>query len=126
MPRSITRRDLEQRISDLARAAGWRHHRASRQGVTPAGYADGFPADVLLRDGTLIFVSISSGVGRLARAESDWLEALRRVDRVESLSIEVNDLPMFAQALLTGELTRLAAINVLRSPTLQAVRRSGR
>ena len=62
---------------------GWRHHHASREGITPDGYADGFPTEVLLRDGTLVFLPIAGARGALTPAQTHWVEDLRAVRNVD-------------------------------------------
>jgi hypothetical protein len=98
MSRRPSRAELERHIGDLAEAFGWRHHRARCPGLTRDGYLDGFPRDVLVRDGRLVFIAIR-GAGALSRPEAAWAAELAPVETVEMHVIERGDLPSVARML---------------------------
>ena len=92
MPRDrIAPGDTARHVADLARALGWHHHQARRSGLTPDGYADGFPPIALARDGRLVLVALL-GRGRLTSAERCWLGELNEVTSVEALVVVDGDL----------------------------------
>ena len=62
-PRHPSRAEVESTVAKLALAYGWEHHHARCAGITQDGYIDGFPADVLYRDGCLLFVLTAAADG---------------------------------------------------------------
>lgn len=90
--------DIERYISELAELWDWRHHKA-RQSHTPAGYADGFPADVVLRQGRLIFITVAAPSRVLIPPAAAWIRELESVVAVEVLVIQRNDLRFLTRAL---------------------------
>ena len=95
MPRKPSRAELERYVADLALAYGWRCHHTRCPGLTHDGYADGFPPDVLLRDGRLVFVVASP----LTLPEAAWARELAAVTTVEMHVIQHGDLGPLARAL---------------------------
>lgn len=99
MPRRPSFAETEQAIGDLAELFGWRHHQGRFQGLTRVGYADGFPADVLLRGHRLLFVTIAGAHGALTPPERRWLDEIASVTSVETLVIQRDDLHPLTRAL---------------------------
>jgi hypothetical protein len=78
-----TTADLERRIADAAELFGWLHHHGRAPGLSRDGFLDGFPGEVLVRDGRLIFATLAFRTRQLTAPEARWIEALREVDYVE-------------------------------------------
>lgn len=91
--------DIERYISELAELCDWRHHRAAPSALTAAGYADGFPSDVLVREGRLIFITIAAPGGLLIPPASAWARELEAVWAVEMLVLGRSDLRPLGRAL---------------------------
>jgi hypothetical protein len=96
------RTEIERYIAELAELWGWRHHRTCPS-LTLAGYADGFPGDVLLREGKLIFLVIATPRGSLTPPIAAWAKELEQVVAVEIFVIQRDDLRPLARALRTPE-----------------------
>lgn len=97
--RSASHSEVERLIGDLALTFGWRHHHARCPGLTRGGYADGFPADVLVRDGRLLFVAIAGRRGQLIEPTRHWLEELAAVEVIDALEVNRGDLQSLWAAL---------------------------
>lgn len=81
------------RIAELARLRGWRHHHGTASpGALVGLYNPGFPTEVLVRGGTLLFLTMGDPRGQLANAERWWLEDLNAVSRIEAHIIDRRDL----------------------------------
>jgi hypothetical protein len=78
----VTERELQKGVIDCARLFGWRvaHFRPAQtaRGWRTPVEADGagFPDLVLVRHDRLIFAELKGDGGRLAAAQSEWLQAL--------------------------------------------------
>jgi hypothetical protein len=105
--RPPTRNEIERHISDLAETYGWRHHHTRCSGLTREGYADGFPSDVLIRDGRLAFIAITDSKALLTPPEARWAHDLSRAPSVELHVVERRALKALTRALTlqTGEAT---------------------
>lgn len=69
---SLSEKDLQQQVLDLATLYGWRHfHVRDSRGSDP-----GWPDLVLLRPPKLLIVELKRETGRLSVAQSDWLRLL--------------------------------------------------
>lgn len=99
MARTATRSDVDRHISELALASGWRHHRARCVGRTRDGYADGFPLDVLVRAGRLVFIV----AGSLTPAEHAWATELADVTTVEVFTVDRADLGPLGRMLASAD-----------------------
>ena len=100
MPRTTaSRAEIERQIGDLAVAFGWRYHQARCLGLTRAGYADGFPGHVLLRDGRLVFITIAGSAGALIPPEAAWAKELGAVVTVEMHVVQRDDLRALTRVL---------------------------
>ena len=110
--RTSTRRDLERRLRELADEHRWRRH--DHSGRTCAGYLDGFPHEVLVRDDRLLFVFLLSAMGELIPPEQRWLADLAGVRTVESLVFRAGDFQAISHALAAND-----------RPTLVGGRESG-
>ncbi len=77
---SISERDFQAQILDLARLAGWRayHTFDSRRSQK------GFPDLCLVRPPVVLFVELKSEDGKLRPEQREWLEALSRCEGVEA------------------------------------------
>jgi hypothetical protein len=95
-PRS--RSEIISYVVDLAGLYGWRHHHAS-PGLTAADYSDGFPSEVLLREGRLVMVTISGLGGALTRPEEVWIKELGAARAIEVLVVPRDDLSGLARSL---------------------------
>lgn len=83
MPNGASRAQLERRVGELAEFFGWRHHHTRCEGLTRAGYPDGFPSETLLRGRSLVFIAITPRSGRLSIRETQWVKKLDAVTTVE-------------------------------------------
>jgi len=77
--RSISERDLQGQIIELARLMKWKVYFTWRSLHSPAG----FPDLVLVRPPRLIFAELKSEKGKLTAAQDDWLGHLERVAGAE-------------------------------------------
>lgn len=74
---------LQSAVIELARLRGWRvaHSRPAmnQRGVwsTPISGDPGFPDLVLARHGRVIFAELKSELGRIGKAQSEWIGALK-------------------------------------------------
>jgi hypothetical protein len=98
-PRHPSRAEVESTVAKLALAYGWEHHHARCAGITQDGYIDGFPADVLYRDGCLLFVLTAAADGDLTLPEARWATRLGAVQVVEAKVVRCVDLQALAQFL---------------------------
>jgi hypothetical protein len=76
---TVSERELTAYVRDVARAFGWRRYHTWLSKHSPAG----FPDEVLVRSGRLIFAELKSERGRLSDEQEAWLEQLRAVPGVE-------------------------------------------
>lgn len=95
----ITRQDVLRQISEIAELCDWRHHRSRVDGLTRAGYADGFPTDVLVRGNRLILVTVGHGLGRLTPAQSSWVRDLESVTAVSVFAVDESNTAQLIDAL---------------------------
>jgi VRR-NUC domain len=75
----VSERDLTGYVRDVARAFGWRRYHTWLSKHSPAG----FPDEVLVRSGRLIFAELKSERGKLSDEQAAWLEELRAVPGLE-------------------------------------------
>lgn len=73
--RTMTERQLEDTVAAMARARGWRRYHTHRSDRSPAG----FPDDVLVRDGRLLFLELKTEAGKLSAEQSAWIADLTAV-----------------------------------------------
>jgi hypothetical protein len=98
---SRSRREIERHLDDLARLHGWRHHRTIGA-ITPEGYHDGFPGEVLIRDGHLLLLTIADEASPLTGPECEWLEELRQTRKVDVRILRPADLDSLTRELRLG------------------------
>jgi hypothetical protein len=91
--------EVERYIAALAQLWGWRHHRTPAPSLTPEGYADGFPGEVLLRGGRLLFVTIAAPGGVLIPPAAAWAGGLEAASNIEALVLRREDLHPVRRAL---------------------------
>jgi hypothetical protein len=75
----VSERELTGYVRDVARAFGWRRYHTWLSKHSPAG----FPDEVLVRSGRLIFAELKSERGKLSDEQAAWLEELRAVPGVD-------------------------------------------
>jgi hypothetical protein len=97
--RQPTRTEIERHISDLAEIYGWRHHHTRCSGLTRNGYADGFPSDVLIRDGRLAFITLTETKASLTPPEMRWAHDLSTAPVVEMHVVGRRDLKALTHVL---------------------------
>jgi hypothetical protein len=110
---ALPRSETERHIAELAVAFGWRHHRTRCSGLTREGFADGFPHDVLIRDGHLLFVFIARPSGALKGPEAAWAVDLEAITSAEVLIAGRDGLVPLSHRLATHH--RLVVTGGLRS-----------
>ena len=76
---TVSECDLTAYVRDVARAFGWRRYHTWLSKHSPAG----FPDEVLVRSGRLIFAELKSECGKASDEQEAWLEELRAVPGVE-------------------------------------------
>ena len=76
---TLSERELTGYVRDVARLHGWRRFHTWLSKHSPAG----FPDEVLVRSGRLIFAELKSERGKLSDEQEAWLEELRAVPGVE-------------------------------------------
>lgn len=69
---TITERDFEGQIRDLAKLFGWKYYHTWRSIHSPAG----FPDCVFVRPPRLIFAELKSEKGQVSEKQQEWLDAL--------------------------------------------------
>ena len=75
LDRSISERDFQAQIVELARALGWRvYHTRDSQGSAP-----GFPDLIMIRGATLLAMEVKSAKGKEAPAQQEWIAAFKQV-----------------------------------------------
>ena len=76
---TVTEKQLQSDIIRIARAAGWKvyHTHDSRRSEY------GYPDLTMVRRGRLIFAEIKRELGKPTPEQSEWLEALSVVPRIE-------------------------------------------
>jgi hypothetical protein len=76
---TVTEKQLQSDIIRIAKAAGWKvyHTHDSRRSEF------GFPDLTMVRRGRLIFAEIKRELGKPTPEQSEWLEALSVVPRIE-------------------------------------------
>jgi len=92
---SISERELTGYVRDVARGFGWRRYHTWLSKHSPAG----FPDEVLVRSGRLIFAELKSERGKLSDEQEAWLEELRAVPGVEVYLWRPADMDAIAAAL---------------------------
>ena len=92
----LSRSEIQRHLADIAGLYGWLYHRSSPS-LTLDGYADGFPAGVLVRQGRLLFVALSGE--RLTPPELAWAEQLAGVSSVQLHTVRRDDLSALTEAL---------------------------
>jgi hypothetical protein len=70
---SVSERDFQAQVLDLATLYGWRHFHT----LNARGSDAGWPDLVLCRPPELLVVELKSQTGRLRAAQREWLDALR-------------------------------------------------
>lgn len=73
--RTMTERELEATVAAMARVRGWRRYHTHRSDRSPAG----FPDDVLVRAGRLLFLELKTEAGKLSAEQAAWLDDLEEV-----------------------------------------------
>lgn len=110
--RPAPRSEVERWVANRAQLWGWRHHHFPRSGVPIGEYPDGFPSEVLLRDGRLLFVTISAKHGGITPLEQAWINDLTAAEiTVETLIVRRDDLPPLTAALRLDGSTNQHPIN---------------
>ena len=92
---TITERNLTTYVRDVATTFGWRRYHTWTSIHSPAG----FPDEVLVRSGRLIFVELKSTVGRVKPEQEAWLADLRQVPGVEVYEWRPADMDAIAEVL---------------------------
>ena len=69
---SLTEKQFQQQVIDLAKLCGWKEYHTWKSIHSPAG----FPDLILVRDCAILAVEVKSEKGKLTEAQWDWLEAL--------------------------------------------------
>lgn len=95
--RSISEKDLQTRVMDIARLYGWRvaHFHDSRRQVKPGVFvgdkdAAGFPDLVLVRPPEVVVVELKAELGKVSPAQREWLNDLE-ASGIEVLVVRPSD-----------------------------------
>lgn len=96
---TLHRSATEADIADLAGLFGWRHHHSTPSAIDP----DGFPSELLLRDGRLVLVTIAGSRAGVSRPEAVWISELRATRTVEALVVQRDDLCDLTRTLRRGD-----------------------
>jgi hypothetical protein len=94
-PRAITERDLTTYVRDLATLLGWRRYHTWLSKHSPAG----FPDEVLVRRGRLVFAELKSEKAKLKPEQQAWLNDLRLVPGIEVYIWRPSDMQAIAELL---------------------------
>lgn len=70
--KTISEKDFEGQIRDLAKMFGWKYYHTWRSIHSPAG----FPDCVMVRGAQLIFAELKSEKGTVSPAQQEWLDLL--------------------------------------------------
>ena len=92
---TVSERELTAYVRDVARVLGWRRYHTWLSKHSPAG----FPDEVLVRSGRLIFAELKSERGKLSDEQEAWLEELRGVPAVEVFVWRPADMDAIAEVL---------------------------
>ena len=95
MSPAISERDLTAYVRDVARMLGWRRYHTWLSKHSPAG----FPDEVLVRRGRLVFAELKSASGKLSDEQRAWLEDLRAVPGLEVYVWRPKDMEAIAEVL---------------------------
>lgn len=95
--RSISEKDLQTRVMDIARLYGWRvaHFHDSRRQVKPGVFvgdkdAAGFPDLVLVRPPEVVVMELKAELGKVSPAQREWLNDLE-ASGIEVLVVRPSD-----------------------------------
>lgn len=90
-------KDLQARVITLAEGFGWMvYHTYDSRRCNP-----GFPDLVLVKGDTCLFVELKREQGYLRAAQETWLEALRKVTRVDAFVVRPSRYDALRAALMT-------------------------
>jgi VRR-NUC domain len=92
---AVSERDLTGYVRDVARAFGWRRYHTWISKHSAAG----FPDEVLVRGGRLIFAELKRDKGKLSVEQEAWLEDLRGVPGVDVYVWRPSQMDEIAQVL---------------------------
>lgn len=70
--KSVTEKEFQSQIKDLARLFGWKYYHTWRSIHSPAG----FPDCVLAKPPRLIFAELKSEKGKTSQEQDEWLNIL--------------------------------------------------
>jgi hypothetical protein len=93
---AISERHLTTYVRDVAQACGWRRYHTWLSKHSPAG----FPDEVLVRGGRLVFAELKSAKGKLSADQEAWLEELRAVPGIEIYVWRPEDMDEIARVLV--------------------------
>ena len=79
MTTTVTEKQLQSDIIRLAKAAGWKTYHTHDSRRSEFGYPD----LTMVRRGRLIFAELKRELGKSTPEQSEWLEALSVVPRIE-------------------------------------------
>lgn len=97
----MSRAEIARRVDELARLYGWLHHHHEPREV--ARYVDGFPTEILVRDGHLVFLTVGVGAGgRVGPTERRWLDALTRAAKIDALLVQPGNFAPVTRLLTEG------------------------
>jgi len=71
--KSITEKEFESQIKDLAKILGWKYYHTWRSIHSPAG----FPDCCFVKPPRLVFAELKSEKGKVSPAQQEWLDSLR-------------------------------------------------
>lgn len=92
---NITEKAFTGQVVDLARMFSWRRYHTWRSINSPAG----FPDEVLVRRGRLVFAELKSANGKVSPLQQEWLDDLAAVERIETHLWRPDDLQTIAEIL---------------------------
>jgi len=76
----MTEKEFLQQVRDLAKLCGWLVYHTYDSRRSP----EGFPDLVLVRGNKVVFVELKAAKGRVTPSQRVWLDALEKVQQVET------------------------------------------
>ena len=92
---SITEKQFEAQVKELAALFGWRYYHTWRSFHSPAG----FPDCVLVRLSRLIFAELKSEKGVVSPPQQEWLDELELTGKCEVHLWRPSDFPKITEVL---------------------------
>ena len=85
-------------VREIAKENGWLYYHTADSRRSPPGYPD----VTLVKGDTVIFAELKSRNGRVKKAQKQWIEALKRCDKVETYLWRPDNMGFILRRLIDG------------------------